>query len=87
MTDPQNRPAIGRKCRSEAAALAGSGGASAAARPAFSTRRQLPLFAQFPPAALFTAIGRAVARRTSAPPTASGTDLATRRLQRLDEAT
>ena len=46
------------------------------------TRRQLPLFAQFPPASLFKAIGRAVSRRAMARQAASGTAIANGRLWR-----
>jgi len=70
MTEAQNRRRIGKNCRSSPAAFA------AAAAPAFAhlsrerVRSRLPLFAQFPPAALFKAMGRAVSRSSTSGPAA-----------------
>src|SRR5262249_46628326 len=55
-------------------------GTAASAVPA--TARRIPLFAQFPPAALFAAIRRAVSRRQPQRQIASGMGLATARMRR-----
>jgi hypothetical protein len=74
--DPHNRRVSGKSCRSEAAAFAGARFTAIEAKLAVRRRRRLPLFAQFPPPALFAAIGRARARRVTTRPLASGTPLA-----------
>jgi hypothetical protein len=76
MNDPQNRPAFGKNGRVPAAEIAGRAIGSSAASASGRQRSRLPLFAQFPPAALFTAISRAVARRAVARQPASGTAVA-----------
>jgi hypothetical protein len=76
MNDPQNRPAFGKIGRTPAAEFAARPIVSSAATPSGRQRSRLPLFAQFPPAALFKAIGRAVARRAIARQPASGTVIA-----------
>jgi len=80
MAQMQYRPAIGRIRRSAPARIAGDDTASAAQQPNLRARRRLPLFAQFPPASLFKAIGRAVSRRAIVGQAASGTGLANSRL-------
>ena len=76
MNDPQNRPAFGKNGRVPAAEIAGRSDGSHAAFTNSRRRSRLPLFAQFPPAALFTAISRAVARRAVSRQPASGTAIA-----------
>ena len=76
MNDPQNRPASGKIGRSLSAEFAGRPSGSTAASSGGRQRSRLPLFAQFPPPALFKAIGRAVARRAIARQPASGTVIA-----------
>ena len=80
MAQTQNRPAIGRNCLAPPAKFAGVNAARAPQQPNLRARRRMPLFAQFPPASLFTAIGRAVSRRAIAGHAASGTGLANSRL-------
>ena len=80
MPHMQNRPAIGKICRTAPARTAGQVAALAEQQPNLRARRKLPLFAQFPPASLFKAIGRAVSRRAIAGHAASGTGLANSRL-------
>jgi hypothetical protein len=82
MNHAQNRPPIGRTCRSASAMLAGRGSGAPLSQFGVRTDRKLPLFAQFPPASLFKAIGRAVSRRAIARQAASGTALANGRLWR-----
>ncbi len=76
MNEPQNRPAFGKNGRTPAAEFAGRPIGSSASLASGRQRSRLPLFAQFPPAALFKAIGRAVARRSVARQPASGTVIA-----------
>jgi len=82
MSDLQNRPTIGKNCRFAPAAFAGASAESFDRGSLHRARSRLPLFAQFPPAALFKAIGRAVSRRSRDKLLASGTVLATGRLWR-----
>jgi len=69
MTNPQNRRTIGKNCRSGSATIAGS-------RHAANPVRRTTLFSQFPPRALFTAIGRAMARQGVRRHAASGMRIA-----------
>jgi hypothetical protein len=78
----QNRPPIGRNCRSSPARVAGRGSGAPASHLGIRGDRKMPLFAQFPPASLFKAIGRAVSRRAITRQAASGTALANGRLWR-----
>ncbi len=82
MKYPQNRPPIGRNCRSSPARVAGRGSDAPLSQMNLRIDRKLPLFAQFPPASLFKAIGRAVSRRAVVRQAASGTALANGRLWR-----
>ncbi len=82
MNHAQNRPPIGRNCRSSPARVAGRAGGAPLSHLGVRGDRKLPLFAQFPPASLFKAIGRAVSRRAIARQAASGTALANGRLGR-----
>ena len=79
----QNQPSIGKNCRSASARIAGPIAAPALHPPNLRTRSRLPLFAQFPPASLFKAIGLAVSRRAVARQVASGTAIANGRLWRV----
>ena len=82
MNHAHNRPPIGRNCRSSPARVAGRGSGAPLSYLNLRSDRKLPLFAQFPPASLFKAIGRAVSRRAIARQAASGTALAIGRLWR-----
>jgi hypothetical protein len=82
MNHAQNRPSIGRNCRSHPARVAGPGPGAATSQMSLRNGRRMPLFAQFPPASLFKTIGRAVSRRSIARQAASGTALANSRLWR-----
>ena len=76
MEDPQKRPAFGKNGQLQSAEIAGRRDGSSTASANARQRKALPLFAQFPPPALFKAIGRAVARRAVGPHPASGTGIA-----------
>ena len=80
MAQMQYRPAIGNSCRSSPARSAAAGPASPLRQTNAKSRSRSPLFAQFPPASLFKAIGRAVSRRAIVGQAASGTGLANSRL-------
>jgi len=82
MTNSQIRRGTGRNCRTEPATFARPLPAREATLTNGYQKRQLPLFAQFPPAALFAAIGRAANRNYGKRPTASGTAVAMSRLWR-----
>jgi hypothetical protein len=82
MRNMQNQPPSGRICRSAPARVAGRGGAAMVSQLAARTHRKIPLFAQFPPAALFKAIHRAVSRRAVMRQLPAGTALANSRLWR-----
>jgi hypothetical protein len=81
MTRPQLRRTTGKNCRSAPAAFAAGRRVPASGLPANYAERRIPLFAQFPPVALFAAIGRATSRRTARQRIASGTGLAISRLR------
>ena len=81
MTRQQLRRTTGKNCRSAPAAFAAGRRATASGLSANYDQRRIPLFAQFPPVALFAAIGRAMSRRRSRQRIASGTGLATSRLR------
>jgi hypothetical protein len=76
MTVMQNRPASGTIRRLTAAKIAGRRASAIHDRAAEKARERLPLFAQFPPSALFMAFDRAVSRRTGTALVASGTTIA-----------
>lgn len=76
MAHMQIQPPIGKNCRSAPARTAGELAGASAHQPNLRARRRLPLFAQFPPASLFKAIGRAVSRRAIGRQAASGMALA-----------
>jgi len=76
----QNQPEFGRNCRLPAAGIAGIATANSRAAERSKTRRHSTLFAQFPPVALFKAIGRARLRSQPRQRTASGTGVAWGRL-------
>jgi hypothetical protein len=59
----QNPPTTGKNSRLPAAEIAAACARLQSQRTALRNRRQLALFAQFPPAALFTTLRRAVSRR------------------------
>ena len=82
MKNLHNRPPIGRSCRNSPATAAGPGSAVSLSPSQVRSGRRIPLFAQFPPASLFKAIGRAVSRRMIVRQAASGTALANARLWR-----
>ncbi len=82
MSHAQNRPPIGKNCRSSPARVAGRAGGSTLSNLGGRGDRKMPLFAQFPPASLFKAIGRAVSRRAVVRQAASGTAVANSRLWR-----
>ena len=82
MNHAQNRPPIGKNCRSNPARVAGRGSGAPLSPLTGRIDRKMPLFAQFPPASLFKTIGRAVSRRAIVRQTASGTALANSRLWR-----
>jgi len=82
MKRPQLGSAIGKNCRSSPAGFAGNRHAPAAAAPVIQSARRIPLFAQFPPAALFAAIGRAMSRSQRRAQIANGMGLARGRLRR-----
>ena len=82
MIHAHNRPPIGRNCRSSPARIAGQASAAPLSQPNLRIGRRIPLFAQFPPASLFKAIGRAVSPRAIVRQAASGTALANGRLWR-----
>jgi len=67
VTNPHNPPASGKSCRTASASFAASPGEQFFRERCRRVHRTGPLFAQFPPAALFTAIGRAAARGAVAP--------------------
>jgi hypothetical protein len=76
MKQLQKRPPTGRDCRSASASLAGVVASATTILPAARAQMRLPMFAQFPPAALFKAMERAVARRLVAQRADSGMGLA-----------
>jgi hypothetical protein len=76
MKGTQDRPAFGKNGLSLSAEIAGRLSGSSAVLARARQHRRSPLFAQFPPAALFKAIGRAVARRAVGRQVASGTVVA-----------
>jgi len=82
MSNSQFRRSTGRNCRTEPATFARPLPAREATMPGVYQKRQMPLFAQFPPAALFAAIGRAANRNYAKRQTASGTAIAISRLWR-----
>jgi len=71
-----NPPASGKNCRTAPAAFADVRAPLYRSESIPRMRRRTPLFAQFPPAALFMAISRAVSRCSPAQRAASGTGLA-----------
>jgi hypothetical protein len=80
MPKPQIQPAFGKKCRRAGAAFAGPLRANDRTLQSNRFRQRLPLFAQFPPKALFAAIRRAAMRGGERRQIASGTALAMSRL-------
>ena len=80
MSHSQFRRDSGKTCRHRLATIAGAAQPQEAAIDLFYQKRRLPLFAQFPPAALFAAIGRAAKRNRPQRQPASGTALAISRL-------
>ena len=76
----QNRPEFGRNCRLPAAQIAGDVVPKSRTLERSRSRRGSSLFAQFPPVALFKAIGRAGLRSLPRPRAASGTAVAWGRL-------
>jgi hypothetical protein len=80
MTESQIRRGSGKSCRRQSAVFARSPVKDEAASSVNYQKRQLNLFAQFPPAALFAAIGRAARRSQQRRVAASGTALAMSRL-------
>jgi len=80
MSHSQLRRDSGKNCRNRLATIAGAAKPHQSAIDVFYQKRRLPLFAQFPPAALFAAIGRAAKRNSPQRQPASGTALAISRL-------
>ncbi len=76
----QNRLQFGRNCRLPAAETAGTTAAKPRAPEPARPKRTNTLFAQFPPVALFKAIGRAGMRSVPRQRAASGTAVAWGRL-------
>jgi hypothetical protein len=82
MTQPQKQPICGKTCRLTSATFADASAMPAASGPMLRAGRRFPLFAQFPPAALFTAIRKAATRRMTDRLVTNGTGLANGRLRR-----
>jgi len=76
MSHSQLRRDSGKTCRDQLATNAEAVPFQGSAIAVFYQKRRLPLFAQFPPAALFAAIGRAAKRSSPQRQPASGTALA-----------
>ena len=80
MSHSQLRRDSGKTCRNQLATYADAVQSQESAIAVIYQKRRSPLFAQFPPAALFVAIGRAAKRSSPQRQPASGTALAISRL-------
>jgi hypothetical protein len=85
MTRQQNRRTTGKSGRSHVARIAERETSIVKPPRQLSARRRLPLFAQFPPAALFDAIRRGISRNAGKAFAASGTPLAISRVWHVVE--